>query len=196
MSQTPIFLLPDPITTSSFAASSFLPPTKPSGRRWALRKILTGARPYPKHSTTSLGGRLMPDPCSAQTQSHEKPRLAGCSLGRVPRTFPANAVQFCRGSLKIQGLKHAPNQGTAGNVLPWGGRLPGFNPVCSVSERRLPTALCKCTFPYKTKWESWERGISAAPSRLPATWRAGPRHPESPAEASDSNPTSSTADAA
>lgn len=145
------------------------------------------------------------DSCQTHAQPRRNPMgnpadaelsLAGCSLGRVPRTFPANAVQFCRGSLKIQGLKHAPNQGTAGNVLPWGGRLPGFNPVCSVSERRLPAALCKCILPYKTKWESWERSISAAPSLLPATWGAGPCHPVSPAEASDSNPTSSTADAA
>lgn len=60
--------------------------------------------------------------------------LAGHSLGRVPQTFLPNTVQLYRGSLQIQGLNRVPKQGTAGNVLPWGGRLPDLTPVFFVSE--------------------------------------------------------------
>lgn len=77
-------------------------------------------QPYPKHALSPW----VADLCQTHAQPTHNPRrsprdaelsLAGCSLGRVPQPFPAIAVQFCRSSLKIQGLTHVPNRSTARN---------------------------------------------------------------------------------
>lgn len=117
---TAAFLFLHPITTPELSESPFLPPEKPCGRRWALRKILTGTQSYPKHALLPWVANL----CQTHAQPRHNPRrsptdaelsLAGCSLGRVPQPFPAITVQFCRSSLRIQGLTQVPNWGTAGN---------------------------------------------------------------------------------
>lgn len=151
MPLTPKFLLLHPITTLKLSAPPFLPPQKLCGWRWALRKILMVPNPtqnmhhlpaWPTHA------RPMPSP---DTIPGEAPQMLSClwlavAWARCP-TLPSHHNSLLQKLIKNSGCDTCSNWDRAGNSC----CREDFNPVGPAS------GLCKCVFPYKTKWEICQR---------------------------------------
>lgn len=116
---TPKFLLLHPITTLKLSASPFLPPEKICGRRSALRKILTGTQPYPKHAASSWVTDLCQTHAQPDITSGEAPQILSCpwlavGWAQCP-TLPSHHNSILQKLIKNSGADTCSQLGSAGN---------------------------------------------------------------------------------